>query len=122
MLHRATFARSRRWLLTSTVRVAAGAAAATRPTASMSHRGGCIPGQAGGAYGRPAGRDLTWPWLLLVHLVYLQVGDAVAATGEVVPAGQGDGQVRETWLRCRAGYAPFTSLVLHQARASRYGG
>ena len=34
--------------------------------------------------------------LIRPHLVYLQVKDALAATGEVVPAGQGDGQVRET--------------------------
>jgi sugar phosphate isomerase/epimerase len=34
--------------------------------------------------------------LLRPYLVYVQVKDALAATGEVVPAGQGDGQVRQT--------------------------
>ena len=34
--------------------------------------------------------------LLRPYLVYLQVKDALAMTGEVVPAGAGDGQVRET--------------------------
>ena len=34
--------------------------------------------------------------LLRPYLVYVQVKDALAGTGEVVPAGQGDGQVRAT--------------------------
>ena len=39
--------------------------------------------------------------LLRPHLVYLQVKDALAATGEVVPAGQGDGELRETLAALR---------------------
>jgi sugar phosphate isomerase/epimerase len=60
--------------------------------------------------------------LLRPHLVYLQVKDALA-TGEVVPAGQGDGQMRETLAALRdSGFAGFMSLEPHLARAGRYGG
>ena len=61
--------------------------------------------------------------LLRPHLVYLQVKDAIAATGEVVPAGRGDGQVRETLAALRdSGFDGFMSLEPHLARAGRYGG
>jgi sugar phosphate isomerase/epimerase len=61
--------------------------------------------------------------LLRPHLVYLQVKDAVAATGQVVPAGEGDGQVRETLAALRdSGFAGFMSLEPHLAQAGRYGG
>ena len=61
--------------------------------------------------------------LLRPHLVYLQVKDALAATGEVVPAGQGDGQVRETLAALRdSGFEGFVSLEPHLAEAGRYGG
>ena len=61
--------------------------------------------------------------LLRPHLVYLQVKDALTATGEVVPAGRGDGQVRETLAALRdSGFAGFMSLEPHLARAGRYGG
>ena len=61
--------------------------------------------------------------LLRPHLVYLQVKDALAATGEVVPAGRGDGQVRETLATLRdSGFGGFVSLEPHLARAGRYGG
>jgi sugar phosphate isomerase/epimerase len=57
------------------------------------------------------------------YLVYLQVKDAIAATGEVVPAGEGDGQVRETLAALRdSGFEGFVSLEPHLARAGRYGG
>jgi sugar phosphate isomerase/epimerase len=57
------------------------------------------------------------------HLVYLQVKDALAATGEVVPAGEGDGQVRETLAALRdSGFAGFMSLEPHLAQAGRHGG
>jgi len=57
------------------------------------------------------------------HLVYLQVKDALAATGEVVPAGQGDGQLRETLAALRdSGFAGFMSLEPHLAQAGRFGG
>lgn len=61
--------------------------------------------------------------LLRPHLVYLQVKDALAATGEVVPAGQGDGQLRETLAALRdSGFAGFMSLEPHLALAGRHGG
>ena len=61
--------------------------------------------------------------LLRPHLVYLQVKDALTATGEVVPAGQGDGQVRDTLAALRdSGFEGFMSLEPHLARAGRYGG
>ena len=57
------------------------------------------------------------------YLVYLQVKDALAATGEVVPAGEGDGQVRETLAALRdSGFDGFVSLEPHLAVAGRYGG
>src|ERR1700757_3623078 len=61
--------------------------------------------------------------LLRPYLVYLQVKDALAATGEVVPAGQGDGQVRETLSALRdSGFEGFMSLEPHLAQAGRHGG
>ncbi len=61
--------------------------------------------------------------LLRPHLVYLQVKDALAATGEVVPAGQGDGQLPETLAALREeGFAGFMSLEPHLAQAGRFGG
>jgi sugar phosphate isomerase/epimerase len=61
--------------------------------------------------------------LLRPHLVYLQVKDALAATGEVVPGGQGDGQVRQTLAALRdSGFEGYYSLEPHLAAAGRYGG
>jgi sugar phosphate isomerase/epimerase len=61
--------------------------------------------------------------LLRPYLVYLQVKDALAATGEVVPAGQGDGQVRETLTALRdSGFEGYVSLEPHLGQAGRYGG
>jgi sugar phosphate isomerase/epimerase len=61
--------------------------------------------------------------LLQPYLVYLQVKDALAATGEVVPAGQGDGQVRETLSALRdSGFEGYVSLEPHLGQAGRYGG
>jgi len=61
--------------------------------------------------------------LLRSHLVYLQVKDALAATGGVVPAGQGDGQLPETLAALRdSGFAGFMSLEPHLAQAGRFGG
>ena len=61
--------------------------------------------------------------VLRPYLAYLQVKDALAATGEVVPAGQGDGQVRETLAALRdSGFEGFVSLEPHLAQAGRYGG
>jgi len=53
--------------------------------------------------------------LLRPYLVYLQV--------KVVPAGLGDGQVRETLAALRdSGFEGFVSLEPHLAQAGRYGG
>jgi sugar phosphate isomerase/epimerase len=61
--------------------------------------------------------------LLRPHLVYLQVKDALAATGQVVPAGQGDGEVRQTLAALAAsGFTGYASLEPHLAEAGRYGG
>ncbi len=66
--------------------------------------------------------DEAYP-LLRPYLVYLQLKDALAATGEVVPAGQGDGQVRETLAALRdSGFEGYVSLEPHLALAGRHGG
>ena len=61
--------------------------------------------------------------LLRPHLEYLQVKDAIAATGEVVPAGEGDGELLETLDALRAdGYTGYASLEPHLASAHELGG
>jgi sugar phosphate isomerase/epimerase len=61
--------------------------------------------------------------LLRPYLSYVQIKDALSATGEVVPAGQGDGQVRETLAALRdSGFAGYLSLEPHLAMAGRFGG
>jgi sugar phosphate isomerase/epimerase len=45
------------------------------------------------------------------------------ATGDVVPAGQGDGQVRETLAALRdSGFDGYLSLEPHLATAGSFGG
>lgn len=57
------------------------------------------------------------------YLEYLQVKDAVAATGEVVPTGAGDGQLMETLAALRDdGYVGFASLEPHLAAQNELGG
>lgn len=61
--------------------------------------------------------------LLRPHLVYVQVKDALTATGDVVPAGQGDGQIRETLAALRdSAFQGYLSLEPHLALAGRFGG
>ena len=61
--------------------------------------------------------------LLRPYLVYAQIKDALMATGEVVPAGQGDGEVRETLAALRdSGFRGYLSLEPHLATAGRFGG
>ena len=61
--------------------------------------------------------------VLRPHLVYLQVKDVLAGTGQVVPAGQGDGELRETLAALREDdFAGFMSLEPHLAEAGRFGG
>lgn len=57
------------------------------------------------------------------HLTYVQIKDALLADGAVVPAGQGDGEVRET-IRALAedGFDGFFSLEPHLAAAGTFGG
>ncbi|TPW74033.1 sugar phosphate isomerase/epimerase family protein [Schumannella soli] len=60
---------------------------------------------------------------LAPYIDYLQVKDALTATGEVVPAGQGDGQVADTIRALRdRGYTGFASLEPHLAAAHELGG
>lgn len=61
--------------------------------------------------------------MLRPYLDYLQVKDAVAETGDVVPAGQGDGQVLKTLTALRDdGYTGFASLEPHLNDAFTLGG
>jgi sugar phosphate isomerase/epimerase len=61
--------------------------------------------------------------LIRPYLVYVQVKDAIAATGEVVPAGKGDGQVRETLSALiESGFTGYLSLEPHLAVAGQFGG
>jgi sugar phosphate isomerase/epimerase len=61
--------------------------------------------------------------MLRPYLEYVQVKDAMLATGEVVPAGDGDGEVRETIRALHAdGFDGFFSLEPHLAMAGALGG
>jgi sugar phosphate isomerase/epimerase len=61
--------------------------------------------------------------LIRPYLVYVQIKDAIAATGEVVPAGEGDGQVRETLSALiESGFDGYLSLEPHLAAAGQFGG
>ncbi len=61
--------------------------------------------------------------MLRPHLEYLQVKDAVAATGEVRAAGEGDGQLLETLTALRDdGYTGFASLEPHLTDVNALGG
>ncbi|MFF5296510.1 sugar phosphate isomerase/epimerase family protein [Paractinoplanes globisporus] len=57
------------------------------------------------------------------HLEYVQIKDALAADGTVVPAGQGDGEVAETIRALRHdGFDGFFSLEPHLALGHATGG
>lgn len=61
--------------------------------------------------------------ILRPYLEYLQVKDAIATTGEVVPSGEGDGELEATIAALAAdGYAGFASLEPHLASAHELGG
>jgi sugar phosphate isomerase/epimerase len=61
--------------------------------------------------------------LLRPYLVYVQIKDALAATGQVVPAGHGDGEVRETLSALiESGFDGFLSLEPHLAAGGTFGG
>ena len=57
------------------------------------------------------------------HVAYIQIKDALAATGEVVPAGEGDGEVRQTIHALRAdGFDGFFSMEPHLGSTHSLGG
>lgn len=61
--------------------------------------------------------------LLRPYFEYLQVKDALSATGTVTPAGHGDGQVAETLAALRdVGYHGFASLEPHLTDFTTLGG
>ncbi len=61
--------------------------------------------------------------LLRPYLVYVQIKDALAATGEVVPAGHGDGQVRQTLSALiDSEFDGYLSLEPHLAAGGTFGG
>ena len=61
--------------------------------------------------------------LLRPHLEYVQVKDARSGTGEVVPAGHGDGELLETVRALRDdGFDGFFSLEPHLSTAHSLGG
>ena len=61
--------------------------------------------------------------ILRPHTAYIQIKDAVMATGDVVPAGEGDGQLRDT-IRALAtdGFDGFFSMEPHLGSAHQLGG
>ncbi|MDP9982592.1 sugar phosphate isomerase/epimerase [Pseudarthrobacter oxydans] len=61
--------------------------------------------------------------MLRPYLEYFQVKDALSTTGEVVPAGEGDGELDATIAALKAdGYSGFASLEPHLASAHELGG
>ncbi len=58
------------------------------------------------------------------HVVYFHIKDAVAGTGKVVPAGEGDGRIPEILREaiCERGYDGFISLEPHLAVAGQFAG
>ena len=61
--------------------------------------------------------------LLRPYLEYVHVKDALMATGEVVPAGEGDGELAQTLGAMRAdGFEGFFSMEPHLAAAGTMGG
>ena len=61
--------------------------------------------------------------LLRPYLEYVHVKDAVMATGEVVPTGEGDGELAQTVRAMKAdGFEGFFSMEPHLAAAGAMGG
>ena len=61
--------------------------------------------------------------MLRPYLEYFQVKDALSSTGEVVPAGEGDGELDATIAALKAdGFSGFASLEPHLASAHELGG
>jgi sugar phosphate isomerase/epimerase len=61
--------------------------------------------------------------MLRPYLEYFQVKDALAGTGEVVPSGEGDGELDATIAALKAdGFTGFASLEPHLSSAHELGG
>lgn len=61
--------------------------------------------------------------MLRPYLEYFQVKDALSTTGEVVPSGEGDGELDATIAALKAdGFTGFASLEPHLASAHELGG
>jgi sugar phosphate isomerase/epimerase len=61
--------------------------------------------------------------MLRPHLEYVQIKDALFETGEVVPAGEGDGEIDRTNRALHAdGFEAFFSMEPHLAQAGVSGG
>ena len=61
--------------------------------------------------------------MLRPYLEYMQVKDALMATGQVVPAGEGDGETVETLRALQAdGFDGYFSLEPHLQDATSLGG
>jgi sugar phosphate isomerase/epimerase len=61
--------------------------------------------------------------LLRPYIAYVHVKDAVRATGEIRPAGEGDGEVRETLRALQSsGFDGYFSLEPHLASAGPFSG
>ena len=61
--------------------------------------------------------------MLRPHVAYMQIKDAALATGAVLPAGEGDGELPETVAALRAdGFDGFFSMEPHLAVAGSHGG
>ena len=61
--------------------------------------------------------------LIRPYLKYVQIKDARAETGEVVPAGQGDGEIRQTLSALiEDGFDGYLSLEPHLAAGGTFGG
>lgn len=61
--------------------------------------------------------------MLRPYLEYFQIKDALSSTGEVVPAGEGDGELDATIAALKAdGFSGFASLEPHLASAHELGG
>ena len=74
--------------------------------------------QCGVSYPHTEGYESLRPYIEYVH-----VKDAISGSGEVVPAGEGDGQLPETLSALRdSGFDGFFSLEPHLASAGTYSG
>ena len=64
-----------------------------------------------------------WP-RLADHVAYFHIKDAIFGTGQVVPAGEGDGALAETLRNAiqQRGYEGYLSLEPHLATAGKFSG